>query len=234
MTTNSPAGVPSEPALSVSGLTVSERRRRVVVAGHTGDVGLVRAAVDDDDSSVRVVAIGAAARLGLLKVDDLRVSLADVDSVVTRRAIEAAAPYPWTNEERADVDAVMLDALAGPNDAVAEVAAWALGERHQEEGVDAPSPIVSALSNAANDHSEALVRESAAAALGAVGHPDGLAAILKACTDKATVRRRAILALAPFDGPAVTEALQRALSDRDWQVRQAAEDLLADSGETEP
>ncbi len=40
------------------------------------------------------------------------------------------------------------------------------------------------------------------------------------------MRRRAVLALAPFDGPEVDAALQAALGDRDWQVRQAAEDLL--------
>ena len=38
--------------------------------------------------------------------------------------------------------------------------------------------------------------------------------------------RRAVLALAPFTGPAVDAALADALQDRDWQVRQAAEDLL--------
>ena len=53
----------------------------------------------------------------------------------------------------------------------------------------------------------------------------GLPAILAATSDKATVRRRAVLALAPFDGPEVTDALERARTDRDWQVRQAAEDL---------
>ena len=63
------------------------------------------------------------------------------------------------------------------------------------------------------------------AALGSTGHPDGLAAILHACDDKATVRRRAVLALAPFEGPAVDAALTKAAGDRDWQVRQAAEDL---------
>jgi hypothetical protein len=31
--------------------------------------------------------------------------------------------------------------------------------------------------------------------------------------------------LAPFDGPEVEAALERALTDRDWQVRQAAEDV---------
>jgi hypothetical protein len=34
-----------------------------------------------------------------------------------------------------------------------------------------------------------------------------------------------VLALAPFDGAEVDAAIERALSDRDWQVRQAAEDL---------
>jgi hypothetical protein len=54
-----------------------------------------------------------------------------------------------------------------------------------------------------------------------------LAAILQATTDKPAVRRRAVLALAPFEGPEVDVALERARHDRDWQVRQAAEDLLA-------
>jgi HEAT repeat protein len=65
------------------------------------------------------------------------------------------------------------------------------------------------------------------AALGAIGDPAGLRAILVGCADKPAVRRRAVLALAPFEGPEVDAALQRALTDRDWQVRQAAEDLLA-------
>ncbi|MFM2046123.1 MAG: hypothetical protein RL383_200, partial [Actinomycetota bacterium] len=38
--------------------------------------------------------------------------------------------------------------------------------------------------------------------------------------------RRAVLALAPFDDPRVDEVLRAALEDRDWQVRQNAEDLL--------
>jgi hypothetical protein len=36
-----------------------------------------------------------------------------------------------------------------------------------------------------------------------------------------------VIALAAFEGPEVDAALRRALEDRDWQVRQAAEDLLA-------
>jgi HEAT repeat protein len=69
------------------------------------------------------------------------------------------------------------------------------------------------------------VREAAVAARGAIGSERGLAAILAATTDKPAVRRRAVLALAPFEGDDVEAAIDRALGDRDWQVRQAAEDL---------
>ena len=77
-----------------------------------------------------------------------------------------------------------------------------------------------------------LVRESCVAALGAIGDDRGLDAILVATGDKPAIRRRAVLALAPFLDPQhpraseIEAALQRALADRDWQVRQAAEDLL--------
>ncbi len=77
----------------------------------------------------------------------------------------------------------------------------------------------------ATEAADALVREAAVAALGAIGDVRGLAAILAGCTDKPAIRRRAVLALAPFDGPEVEAALAAARDDRDWQVRQAAEDL---------
>ena len=77
----------------------------------------------------------------------------------------------------------------------------------------------------AGSASDALVREAAVAALGALGDERGLPAILAACADKPAVRRRAVLALAPFEGPDVEAAIDVALTDRDWQVRQAAEDL---------
>ena len=80
---------------------------------------------------------------------------------------------------------------------------------------------------AATQHADPLVREAAVAALGALGDPGTLEVVLAACDDKPAVRRRAVLALAAFDGPEVEARLQTALTDRDWQVRQAAEDLLA-------
>ena len=101
-----------------------------------------------------------------------------------------------------------------------ETAAFVCGER-----TPPPPGAVERLAEVATDHDDALCREAAVAALGAIGDPAGLAAILAATHDKATVRRRATIALAPFDGVEVDEALTRALTDRDWQVRQAAEDL---------
>jgi len=81
----------------------------------------------------------------------------------------------------------------------------------------------------AGGHDEPLCREAAVAALGAVGDARGLPAILDAAAnDRPAVRRRSVVALAAFDGPDVEAALQAALNDRDWQVRQAAEDLLGD------
>ena len=59
--------------------------------------------------------------------------------------------------------------------------------------------------------------------------------ILAALNDKPAVRRRAVVALAAFSGPLVERALDDALSDKDWQVRQAAEALRdAASGASAP
>ena len=72
---------------------------------------------------------------------------------------------------------------------------------------------------------EQLVRESAVAALGSIGHVSSANVIIAACSDKPAIRRRAVLALAAFAGPEIDAALAKALTDPDWQVRQAAEDL---------
>ncbi len=74
-------------------------------------------------------------------------------------------------------------------------------------------------------HVEPLCREAAVAALGSLRSPAGLPAVLAALEDKPAVRRRAVVALAGFDGPEVDAALAKAAGDVDWQVRQVAEDL---------
>jgi HEAT repeat protein len=141
---------------------------------------------------------------------------------VRRRAAELAPALGTAAPAR-----TVLALLDDDEPLVAEAAAFALGERAH------PGPrVVTALARAATAHSDPLVREAAVAALGAVGDPNTLAVVLAACDDKPAVRRRAVLALAAFDGPEVEARLQTALTDRDWQVRQAAEDLISYQAQT--
>lgn len=185
--------------------------RAIVVAGHTGDEPTARSGLAAPNPSDRVLALGALERLGALSDADLSDALRDPAAAVRRRAAEIAATHP-------DVD--LVDVLADPDPGVAETAAWACGEHESDR-----DEIVFALIDLATGADDALVREAAVAALGAIGDPRGLPAILAGCRDKPTVRRRAVLALAPFDGPEVDAALAAAHEDHDWQVRQSAEDL---------
>ncbi len=195
------------------------RRSEVVIAGHRGDVEVVRAALDDPADIVRASALGALERTSALDPTELLVALGDPSGTVRRRALAIAA----TRGPDVELDRRLEHLLGDADTTVAETAAWAIGERPP-----APARTVDALCRMATSHDDALCREAAVAALGALGDAAGLGAILQATTDRATVRRRAVIALAPFEGPEVDAALARALEDRDWQVRQAAEDLLAD------
>ena len=185
--------------------------RELAMAGHTGDASAARAALADPDPVARELALGALDRLDTLTPEELQTALADPAVAVRRRAVQLAAARPGTN---------LLLSLADPDPTVVEVAAWAAGEH-----VQVPDPVLHRVCALATDAADALVREAAVAALGAIGDVRGLAAILAGCTDKPAIRRRAVLALAPFDGPEVEAALAAARDDRDWQVRQAAEDL---------
>ena len=192
-------------------------RRDVVVAGHVGDMATARSAKSHADPATRASAYGALARMGALDNEDLTGALSDPSPKVRMRAITLAVGHPEAVGHEAPFTALLDDSC----DEVVEVAAWACGEQE----ATAPST-VTRLGELATGHPNPLVREAAVAALGAVGDPDGLDAILAATTDRAAVRRRAILALAPFDGPEVESALRRAAKDRDRQTRDAAEMLI--------
>ncbi len=195
----------------------------VAVAGHTGDEQLPRHHLDHPDPRIRAVALNALDRLGTLDDATLVGAMNDPDSAVRRRSAEICATH-------VHVDLTPL--LHDIEPLVIEMAAWACGEQMQPDDDDSRVTrewdvnIIDRLIHLATDHDEALVRESAIAALGAIGDERAVPAIISGCSDKPAVRRRAVLALAPFSGDDVDRALHRALEDRDWQVRQAAEDVL--------
>jgi HEAT repeat protein len=214
------------------------RAAAAAALGHRGRLpagaaaALSEAAAGDPDGRVRAAALGALARRGAPS----RVArawsgaVADPDPSVRRRACELV-PVVARRAPSGDVAARLVARLDASEMMVVEAAAWALGELGQNTAA-----VVEGLAANVTGQADPLVREAAVAALGALGDRRGLPAVLAACDDVPAVRRRAVLALAPFEGAAVDAALERARTDRDWQVRQAAEDLLGDdapSGEAD-
>ncbi len=183
---------------------------------------LLDALETDPDRRARAAALGALIRRGGpdTATHAWTVAARDPDPSLRRRAAELA-PVLVSVASGAAPHARLIGLLDDPDVTVVEAAAWALGE------LPGGGAATAALTRVAGAHDDALAREAAVAALGARGDPEGLPAVLAACRDVATVRRRAVLALAPFEGPAVDAALAEASRDRDWQVRQAAEDLGA-------
>ena len=197
--------------------TVATRARKVVLAGYVGDEDSVRAAYVDDEPVVRARAVSAAARLGRRTVAERVRDLRDAAVEVRRRACELEARRPRRSVR---VEAALIACLADPDPLVVVSAAEALGELRSRPGVGP-------LAATARAHGDARCREAAIAAMGAIGDPDGLDAVMGGLDDKPAVRRRAVVALAAFSGARVEAALARALEDRDWQVREVAQALLA-------
>ncbi|MCU1492173.1 MAG: hypothetical protein JWM85_3578 [Acidimicrobiaceae bacterium] len=218
----------------ISGERVTERREVVgrrtaaALAGYRGDETGARLALGDPAGPVRAAALGALVRLGVASTADAERALADPDPAVRTAACELVAGLPGTN---------YLPLLSDPEPAVAEAAAFALGERSEPAAIPA-------LAEVAGHHEDALCRESAVAALGAIAGAaheaipaqtldEAKFAVLAALSDQPAVRRRAVVALAAFEGDDVEAALTERLADRDWQVRQAAEDVLG-AGREDP
>jgi HEAT repeat protein len=193
------------------------------------DQRLLRANFDHSEASVsflvaslrapvvrhRVLALRGLVRLEVMDSERWRAVIADRDAEVRRDALEQLA-------HARDVDPNILDEVVGllhDDDAlVVDAAAFALGEQLY-------APAVPSLVEVARFHEDARCRESAIAALGAIGDEAALSAIIAALEDKAPVRRRAIVALSNFEGPEVDAALDAAGEDRDWQVRAAVTQL---------
>jgi HEAT repeat protein len=203
----------------------SARRRRVIAAGHAGQVDLPRQALGDPDPDVQAAALSALARAGALTTSDAVRALQHGPTALRRRVPDAALTVVGPGSRSILYD-VLTRALADPDPLVVVGAAWFLGERRV-------AGAVAALAVTAQSHADMRCREAAVAALGAIGQVAGLPAVLGALDDKPTVRRRATVALAGFDDPRVADALDRAADDRDWQVRQAADELLDGPGVTD-
>lgn len=188
-----------------------ERRQQLVQLAREGDLSLARELCGDGDPRVRASSIAVLSENDALDESLIALGLSDPNPLVRMTVARAAAQNSSIS---------VLELLNDEDSSVVEIACWAAGEQTEH-----PDSLIEALSAIVLEHEDALCRESAVAALGALGDVRGLESILKATKDIATVRRRAVIALAPFEGQAVTDALQLALGDRDWQVRQAAEDL---------
>jgi HEAT repeat protein len=221
------------------------RRRASTIAGHTGDELAARAALHDPAHEVRASALGALARIGALEPFEVSGALADPAPEVRRRACDLVGRLQFLQ-----LAPQLTETLGDGSAPVVEAACYALGEL---EGLSADSPAaegtggqgrgggspvegeapaggdaeaaVMALTATATSHPDPLCREAAVAALGSLRAAAGLSAVMAALHDKPAVRRRAVVALAGFDGPEVDAALARAAEDVDWQVRQVAEDL---------
>ncbi len=193
----------------------------LLVAGYREDGTLddvIVAHLDDADPRRRVLALRAAQRRGLLGDDQWRAALTSPDVDVRRESLTLIAA---ADSFDGSILALVVAALEDEDALVVDAAAFALGERLHEGAVEG-------LIAVATGHEDARCRESAIAALGAIGDDRARGAIIAALEDRPPVRRRAIVALANFEGPDIEAALARASEDRDWQVRAAVDQLSRD------
>jgi HEAT repeat protein len=166
----------------------------------------------------RVLALRGIVRQQLATADDWLRALGDTDVHVRREALNQIAHVEIDDD---DVFAALMLCLDDDDALVVDGAVFALGEHLYVASVEKMCVI-------ATSHEDARCRESAIAALGAIGDDRARPAILGALEDKPPVRRRAIVALSNFEGPDIDEALERASADRDWQVRAAVNQLGRD------
>jgi HEAT repeat protein len=166
----------------------------------------------------RVLALRGLVRLNAMTPEQWRRVLGDVEPDVRRDALEQLAHDTLEDESSLEI---VVELLNDEDDLVVDAAAFALGE-HLYVGA------VQRLCAIATDHDDARCRESAIASLGAIGDDRARGVILAALNDKAPIRRRAIVALANYEGPDIDAALEAASDDRDWQVRSAVSQLRDD------
>ena len=202
---------PLQPDEGSEDANVTRIRQRVIELSLNGEFQLVTEYLEHPEPDVRATALRVLDNEGKLEKGIVERSLSD-------SAFKVRSALAYLLSTNRDIPAMKF--LLDEDAEIVEIACWGIGERG-----DTSAEVLDVLQSITESHSDSLCRESAVAALGALGNRDALGSILKAVEDIATVRRRAVLALAPFDGPEVELAIAKALEDRDWQVRQAAEDI---------
>jgi HEAT repeat protein len=205
----------------MSDLETETRRVAAASAGFDGDEATARRLTGDAAPIVRAAAFASLLRLGAFTRADLATATGDPSPQVRAAIAELASGLGAGHDP-----AAFRDLLHDSDAVVVEAACFATGEVGDLAAVGA-------LIEIATSHADPLCREAAVAALGALGSPEGKAAVLAALGDRPEIRRRAVVALTAFEGPDVVEALRGRLEDRDWQVRQAAEDVLGISAREE-
>ena len=179
---------------------------------------VLRANLESPMARHRILALRGIVRQQLTSTEEWRSALNDPDVDVRREALNQIA---HVNVDDDEVLAAIVSCLEDDDALVVDGAVFALGEILYV-------PAVEKLCGIAAKHDDARCRESAIAALGAIGDDRARPVILAALADKPPVRRRAIVALSNFEGPEIDEALERASQDRDWQVRAAVNQLGRD------
>jgi HEAT repeat protein/beta-lactamase regulating signal transducer with metallopeptidase domain len=175
-------------------------------------VPAVSRALRDANAEVRRAAAEA---LGSMDDNDavppLMAVVRDADNEVRRAVIHALASL---GDRRAL--AAFVGALADADVEVRRAAAEGFG--NLENLRTAPPELIRAM-----DDRDAEVRHSVAHALGHIGDPDAVRALVAHVTDPSVEVRQAVVeAFEEFDDPAVTAALRTALKDTDPEVRQQA------------
>ena len=187
---------------------------RASARGEDDDLTLLTRGLSADRTRTRILALRGLCRCATVTEDQWRAALADDDVDVRREALTQLSQYEPSTSLMDEV----VTLLENEDALVVDAAAFALGEFLYE-------PAVSVLCRVAATHDDARCREAAIAALGAIGHDDARDVIIGALKDKPPVRRRAIVALANFEGPDIEQALALASEDKDWQVRAAVSQL---------
>ena len=181
-------------------------------------VTVLRTNFAGDVARRRVLALRGLVRQGLASRSDWLNAIDDDDIDVRREALNL---FAHVDEHDDEIYAALLRRLHDEDALVVDGAIFAFCEHLYLGAVD-PLCVI------ATTHEDARCRESAIAALGAIGDDRARPAILAALDDKPPVRRRAIVALSNFEGPDIDAALERASEDRDWQVRAAVNQLGRD------